>query len=83
MFSCFLLRAKGFSCSLDVLYGGLGKSKLQFLTKNFIFFLAVNFLTFFSKPWTQIRNSIQPKTPDPDPKHCPDPTPSVIDVGKS
>jgi hypothetical protein len=26
-----LLRAKGFSCSLDVLYGGLGIRKLQFL----------------------------------------------------
>jgi hypothetical protein len=25
-----LLRAEGFSCSLDVLYGGLGISKLQF-----------------------------------------------------
>ncbi len=24
---CFLLRAEGFSCSLDVLYGNLGKSK--------------------------------------------------------
>jgi hypothetical protein len=29
---CYLLRAKGFSCSLGVLYGGLGISKLQFLT---------------------------------------------------
>jgi hypothetical protein len=28
---CSLLRAEGFSCSLDVLYGGLGISKLQFL----------------------------------------------------
>jgi hypothetical protein len=27
----FLLRAESFSCSLDVLYGGLGISKLQFL----------------------------------------------------
>jgi hypothetical protein len=32
---CFLLRAEGFSCSLDVLYKGLGISKLQFfLSKN-------------------------------------------------
>jgi hypothetical protein len=30
---CSLLRAEGFSCSLDVLYGGLGISKLQFLIK--------------------------------------------------
>jgi hypothetical protein len=36
---CFLLRAEGFSCSLDSLYGGLGISKLQFLIqKNILFF---------------------------------------------
>jgi hypothetical protein len=29
-----LLRAEGFSCSLDVLYGGLGINKLQFLIKK-------------------------------------------------
>jgi hypothetical protein len=41
---CLLLRAEGFSCSLGVLYGGLGKSKLQFLIKKIkIKFLAVNF----------------------------------------
>jgi hypothetical protein len=28
---CSLLRAEGFSCSLGVLYGGLGIRKLQFL----------------------------------------------------
>jgi hypothetical protein len=28
------LRAEGFSCSLGVLYGGLGISKLQFLIKK-------------------------------------------------
>jgi hypothetical protein len=27
---CSVLRAEGFSCSLDVLYGGLGINKLQF-----------------------------------------------------
>jgi hypothetical protein len=31
---CSLLRAEGFSCSLGVLYGGLGLSKLQFLIKK-------------------------------------------------
>jgi hypothetical protein len=31
-----LLRAEGFSCSLDVLYGGLGISKLQFLNKKML-----------------------------------------------
>jgi len=30
----FFLRAEGFSCSLGVLYGGLGISKLQFLIKK-------------------------------------------------
>ncbi len=36
---CSLLRAEGFSCSLGVLYGGLGISKLKFLIKNIeIFF---------------------------------------------
>jgi hypothetical protein len=31
---CSLLRAEGFSCSMDVLYGGLRISKLQFLIKK-------------------------------------------------
>ncbi len=35
---CSLLRAEGFSCSLDVLYGGLGISKLQILIKKYEFF---------------------------------------------
>ncbi len=30
----FLFRAEGFSCSLDIRYGGLGISKLQFLIKK-------------------------------------------------
>jgi hypothetical protein len=33
---CSLLRAEGFSCSLGVLYGGLGISKLQFLIKKIV-----------------------------------------------
>jgi hypothetical protein len=31
---CSLWRAEGFSCSLNVLYGGLGISKLLLLIKN-------------------------------------------------
>jgi hypothetical protein len=31
---CSLLRAEGFSCSLGVLFGGLGIRKLQFLIKK-------------------------------------------------
>ncbi len=34
----FSLRTEGFSCSLDVLYRGLGISKLQFLIKKYHFF---------------------------------------------
>jgi hypothetical protein len=45
---CSLLRAEGFSCSLGVLYGGLGKSKLQFLIKKIeIRFPAINFFLIF------------------------------------
>jgi hypothetical protein len=44
---CSLLRAEGFSCSLGVLYGGLGIIKLQFLIKKIeIKFPAINFLQF-------------------------------------
>ncbi len=39
------LRAEGFSCSLGVLYGGLGISKLQFLIKKIeMKFPAINFI---------------------------------------
>ncbi len=44
---CSLLRAEGFSCSLGILYGGLGIRKLQFLIKKIkIKFLVVNFFQF-------------------------------------
>jgi hypothetical protein len=33
---CSLLRAEGFFCRLNVLYGGLGISKLQFLIQKMI-----------------------------------------------
>jgi hypothetical protein len=43
---CSLLRAEGFSCSLGVLYGGLGISKLQFLIKKIeVKFPALNFFS--------------------------------------
>ncbi len=43
---CSLLRAEGFSCSLGVLYGGLGISKLQFFIKKAeIKFPAINFFS--------------------------------------
>jgi hypothetical protein len=54
---CSLLRAEGFSCSLDVLYGGLEISKLKFLIKkvsNFFSQLSILFNFWSSKLWTQI-----------------------------
>ncbi len=59
---CSLLRAEGFSCSLCVLYGGLGITKLQFfLSKNIQFFSALYFFNFWSSKswiqnWIRIRN---------------------------
>jgi hypothetical protein len=48
-----ILSAEGFSCSLDVLFEGLGMSKLQFLIKKILlFFQLVNFFNLV--------------TPDPD-----------------
>jgi hypothetical protein len=54
---CSLLRAEGFSCSLGVLYGGLGISKLQFLIKKIeiefpaiIFFSILGHLTLDPDP---------------------------------
>jgi hypothetical protein len=53
---CSLLRAEGFSCSLGVLYGGLGISKLQFLIKKIeIKFQAINFRS--SNPGSAIRKN--------------------------
>ncbi len=55
---CSLLWAKGFSCSLGVLYGGLGISKLQFLIKKIeIKFPTINFFQFqVIKSWIRIRD---------------------------
>jgi hypothetical protein len=55
---CSLLRDEGFSCSLGVLYGGLGISKLQFLIKKIkIKFPAIHFFQFkVIKPRIQIRD---------------------------
>ncbi len=53
---CPLLRAEGFSCSLGVLYGSPGISKLQFLIRKIeIEFQAINFFH-------------QTLDPDPDPE---------------
>jgi hypothetical protein len=62
-----LLRAEGFFYNLDILYGGLGIGKLQFLIKKIkIKISAIIFFNFWSlKPW--IRIGLQPQTLDPDP----------------
>ncbi len=50
LIKCYpLVRAEGFSCSLYVVYGGLGISKLQFLIKNILIFSAVFFNFWSSK----------------------------------
>jgi hypothetical protein len=55
---CSLLRAEGFSCSLGVLYGGLGISKLQFFIKKIESkFPAINFFSILGH-----------QTLDPDPE---------------
>jgi hypothetical protein len=68
------LRAEGFSCSLGVLYGGLGISKLQFLIKKIeIKFPAINFFSILGhqtldpdpqleKCWIRIRIRIRIKS---------------------
>jgi hypothetical protein len=72
---CSFLRAEGFSCSSDVLYGGLGISKIAIFDP-----ILLNFGS--SKPRIRIRIlfliGIPPKMlyPDPesinpDPKQCP------------
>ncbi len=65
-----LLRAEGFFCNLDVLYGGLGIGKLCFWSiKKLIFFFQLQFfLNFWSlKPWIRIiSGSGSVLDPDPD-----------------
>jgi hypothetical protein len=71
------LRAEGFSCSLGVLYGGLGISKLQFFVKKIenkfpaiIFFSILGHQTLDHDPDPESGSAIR-KMPDPDP--YPDP----------
>ncbi len=77
---CSFLRAKGYSCSLEVLYGGLGISKLQFLIKKYQNFFSCKFFPYFGhktldpdldrysamKCWIRIQISIQHEMLDPD-----------------
>jgi hypothetical protein len=73
------LRAEGFFCNLDVLYGGLWIGKLKFLIPTkFIFFQFYFFFNICSlKPW--IRIGIQPKMLDLDPDEMnADPQPNMV-----
>jgi hypothetical protein len=54
------LRAEGFYFSLDVLYGGIGISKLQFLIKK------RKFLLYFFKTLDPDSDSLEMLDPDPD-----------------
>ncbi len=67
------MRAEGFSCSLGVLYGGLGISKFEFLikkNKNLIssctFFSILDHQTLDPDPDPQLEKMLDPD-PYPDP----------------
>ncbi len=67
---CSLLMAEGVSCSLDVLYGVLGISKLQFLIKRrketkYQFYFFSHFLLI--KPLNPYPVSLEMLDPDPYP----------------
>jgi hypothetical protein len=71
---CSILRAEGFSCSLGVLYRGLGISKLQFLFKKYNFFSFKYFQFFVNKtldpelgPDLQLEKMLDP---DPQSEKC-------------
>ncbi len=69
------MRAEGFSCSLGVLYGGLGISKLHFLIKNIeIKFPDINFFNFrSSNPGSG--SEVRIRDPDPQLEKMLDPDP--------
>jgi hypothetical protein len=69
------MRAEGFSCSLGVLYGGLGVSKLQVLIKKIESkFPAINFLSILGRQ-TLDPDPLLEKMLDPDPDPYADPKP--------
>jgi hypothetical protein len=68
-----LLRAEGFFCNLDILYGGLGIGKLQFLIKknsnfvSYVIFFQFLVIKGLDPDWIRIRFGLQDPTLDPDP----------------
>ncbi len=73
---CYFLKTDvifwGFSCSLNVLYGGPGIDKLQFLIKKRWKYFQL-FFSIFSKPW--IRRPDSEPEPDPNSLEMLDPDP--------
>jgi hypothetical protein len=70
----FSLRAKGFSCSLDVLYRGLGIRKFQFLIKKRVeklfscIFSSIKFLVIkILDPYPDQLEVMDPDSMNPDP----------------
>ncbi len=70
-----LLRAEGFFYNLDILHGGLGIGKLQFLIKKkikkfrlYFFFFQFLVIKALDPDWIRIRIGLQPQTLDPDPE---------------
>jgi hypothetical protein len=62
-----LLRAGGFSCSLNLLQGSIGINILQFLIQKIWFFSTVKYKKFWTaKPWIRIRICIETNA---DPQH--------------
>ena len=80
------MRAEGFFYNLNILYGGLGIGKLQFLIKKkFTFFFSCNFFFQFlvikglDPDWIRIRIGVQPNMLDPDPDEMnADPQPCLL-----
>ncbi len=66
---CSLLRAEGLSCSLDVLYEGLGISETQLIKKNTKLFSAVIFFIIFGHQNSGYRLNPDPESVNPEPKH--------------
>ncbi len=63
------MRVEGFSCRLDILYGGLAISKLQLLIKKYSFFSAVNLIKFVVVKTLDLDPDLHwPKMLDPNPR---------------
>ncbi len=59
------MRAEGFFCNLDILYGGLGIGKLQFDKKKYFFSLQFLVIKALDPEWIRIRIGLKPQTLDP------------------